>query len=175
MKSYVEYINKYHPEINILPILDNAGITTYQLEDRGHWFTQKQVDRFQEILINTLGDPDISRKVGQFTCSAGAVSQFTLGFMTPITVYSVLEKLSTHMTRGVTLHTKKIGRNTVEAIATRNPGVQEKPYQCKNRLGVFEGMAKLFTDKLAEIDHHTCMHVSGDRCCYTIRWEETPS
>ena len=175
VKSYCEYLSIHHPEVNVIPILDYAGITTYQLEDRGHWLTQKQVDRFQEILINTVGDPDISRKVGQFTCSAGAVSQFTLGFMTPITVYSVLEKLSTHMTRGVTLHTKKIGRNTVEAIATRNPGVQEKPYQCKNRLGIFEGMAKLFTDKLAEIDHHTCMHVSGDRCCYTIRWEETPS
>ena len=60
-------------------------------------------------------------------------------------------------------------------MAIQNPGVKEKPYQCANRLGIFEGMAKLFTNKLAEIDHHTCMHVSGDRCCYTIRWEETPS
>jgi PAS domain S-box-containing protein len=175
VKSYFEYLSINHPEIATKSILDYAGITTYQLEDQGHWLTQKQVDRFQEILLKTTGDPNIPRKVGQFTCSAGAVSQYTLGFMTPAAVYAILDKLYPYMTKGSTLKTKKIGPCTVEAIAIQNPGVTEKPYQCQNRMGIFEGMAKLFTNKLAEIDHHTCMHVSGDRCCYTIRWEEPPS
>jgi PAS domain S-box-containing protein len=175
VKSYFEYLNIHHPEVNVIHILDYSGITTYQLEDQGHWLTQKQVDRFQDILLKTIGDPDLPRKVGQFTCSAGAVSQYTLGFMTPAAVYAFLDRLYPYMTRGSTLKTRRIGSCTFEAVAIQNPGVKEKPYQCANRLGIFEGMAKLFTNKLAEIDHHTCMHVSGDRCCYTIRWEETPS
>jgi PAS domain S-box-containing protein len=178
IKSYVEYINEYHPEVDIVPILDYANIMAYQLEDEGHWLTQKQIDRFQEILLETIGDPDMPRKVGQYTPfsrAAGKVSQYTLGFMTPAAAYTVLEKLYPHMSRGSTLRTTKVGATIVEAVAIQNPGVKEKPYQCANRQGIFEGMAKLFTNKFAEIDHHTCMHVSGDRCCYTIKWEETPS
>jgi PAS domain S-box-containing protein len=175
IKSFVEYIGKYHSEVDMTPILDYAGITTYQLEDEGHWLTQRQVDRFHEILVKTIGEPDIARKVGQYTSSVGAVTRYTLSFMTPAGVYSVLEKLYSHMTRGSTLLTKKLGPNSIEAIAIQNPGVKEKPYQCENRLGIFEGVAKIFTNKFAEIDHHACMHVSGDSCCYTIKWEETAS
>lgn len=178
IKSYVEYINEYHPEVDIVPILDYADIMAYQLADEGHWLTQKQIDRFQTILLETTGDHDIPRKVGQyipFSRAAGKVSQYTLGFMTPAAAYAVLEKLSPLMSRGVTLKTNKVGPNIVEAVAIQNPGVKENPYQCANRQGIFEGMAKIFTNKLAEIDHHTCMHVSGDRCCYTIKWEQTPS
>ena len=51
----------------------------------------------------------------------------------------------------------------------------EKPYQCENRLGTFEGIAKLFTNELARIEHTTCMHISGDRCIYNITWKTTPS
>ncbi len=63
----------------------------------------------------------------------------------------------------------------VEVIAIQNPGVTEKPYQCENRLGTFEGIAKLFTNELAEIEHTTCMHISGDRCVYKITWKSMPS
>jgi len=177
-KSYTEYLSKYHPQVEIKPILDYAGITTYQLEDGGHWFTQEQSDRFYEILVKTTGDPGIAKKVGQYTPlsqAAGYVAQYTLGFMTPASAYNVLEKLYPHMSRGCTLHTKKVISNVIEAVAIQNPGVKEKPYQCEMRLGTFEGIAKLFTNELAEIDHHTCMHVTGNRCCYTIRWKEVPS
>jgi PAS domain S-box-containing protein len=178
INSFAEYIREYHPQVDMIPIWNYAGITTYQLEDEGHWLTQKQVDRFYEILVKTTGDPEIARKVGQYTPfsqAAGKVSQYTLGFMTPASAYTVLEKLYPHMSRGSTLQTKKVGPNAIEAVAIQNPGVREKPYQCENRLGIFEGMAKLFTNELAEIDHHTCMHVAGDRCCYRIRWKEVPS
>ncbi len=175
IKSYTEYIRKYHPQVDIISLLNYAEIATYQLEDQGHWLTQRQVDRFQEILIKTTGVQDIARKVGRYTSSAGAITQYTMGFMTPAVVYSILEKLYVHMSRGTTLQTQRIGPTTIEAVAIQNPGVTEKPFQCANRLGIFEGVASLFTNKFAEIDHHTCMHVSGDRCCYTIRWEETPS
>jgi len=46
-KNYYEYMGKYHPDIDMGPILDDAGIATHQLEDEGHWLTQSQVDRFR--------------------------------------------------------------------------------------------------------------------------------
>ncbi|MFO7666658.1 MAG: PAS domain S-box protein [Desulfobacterales bacterium] len=179
IKSFAEYISKYHPQLDMMPILDYAGITTYQLEDEGHWLTQTQVDRFYEILVETSGDSDIARKAGQyapFSKAAGNVSQYTLGFMTPSAAYTVLGKLYPHMSRGSSLETRKIGTNQAEVTAIQNLGVREKPYQCENRLGTFEGIAKLFTNELAKIEHTTCMHINhGDRCIYNITWKTTPS
>ena len=176
IKSFCEYVDKCHPDCAMGHILDYAGITTYQLEDEGHWLTQTQVDRFYEILVRTLGDPDIARKAGQYTPfskAGGALSQYTLGFMTPAAAYAFISKLYPHMSRGSSLETMSLGPCQVEVVAVQNTGVTEKPYQCENRRGVFEGIAKLFTNKLAQIDHNTCMHISGDRCVYTISWEET--
>jgi len=179
IKSFAEYISKYHPQLDMIPILDYAEITTYQLEDDGHFFTQSQVDRFYEILLKTVGDPDIARKAGQyapFSKAAGSVSQYLLGFVTPAAAYTVLGNiLHPHVSRGSTIETRKIGHSQVEVVAIQNPGVTEKPYQCENRLGTFEGIAKLFTNELAEIEHTTCMHISGDRCVYRITWKATPS
>ncbi|MDP3285246.1 MAG: hypothetical protein Q8M56_12525, partial [Desulfobacterales bacterium] len=137
-----------------------------------------QVDRFYEILVKTVGDPDIARKAGQyasFTKTAGSISQYLLGYMTPAAVYTVLGKLYPHMSRGSTVETRKVGPNQAEITAIQNPGVKEKPYQCENRLGTFEGIAKIFTNELARIEHTTCMHISGDRCIYNITWKTMPS
>jgi PAS domain S-box-containing protein len=178
IKGFDEYIRKYHPELDMAPILDYSGITTYQMEDEGHWLTQTQVDRFHEILVKKSGIADIARRVGQYMPSAkasGAVSQYTLGFVTPAAAYMMLGKLYPRISRSVCIEVRKVGANQSEVIVVQYPGVQEKPYQCENRLGVFEGIAKLFTNKLARIEHPTCMHTSGDRCIYHIHWEEAPS
>lgn len=179
IKSFAEYISKYHPRLDMMPILDYAGITTYQLADEGHWLTQTQVDRFYEILVKTAGDPDIARKAGQYAPSskaAGNVSQYILGFITPSAAYSSLSNYYPHATKSSTLKTRKIEHNQVEVVAIQNTGVTEKPYQCENRLGMFEGIAKLFTNELARIEHTTCMHINhGDRCIYNITWKTTPS
>ena len=51
MKIYLEYISKYHPDVRIDSILDEAGITWYEVEDPAHWFNQEQIDRFHETLV----------------------------------------------------------------------------------------------------------------------------
>jgi PAS domain S-box-containing protein len=178
IKSFIEYISKFLPGLELMPILDYAGITIYQLEDEGHWLTQTQVDRFYEILVKTSGVPDIARKAGQyapFSTAAGNVSQYVLGFVTPSAAYSALSKYYPHVSKGSNLKSRKIGSNQVEVIVIQNPGVTERPYQCENRMGMFEGIAKLFTNDLAEIEHTSCMHISGNSCVYRITWKTMPS
>ncbi|RJP47261.1 MAG: PAS domain S-box protein [Desulfobacteraceae bacterium] len=178
IKSFTEYISKYHPKVDIILILDYAGIKKYQIEDEGHWFTQTQVDQFYDMTVKTTGDLDIARKAGQysiFSIAAGGFAKYLLWYMTPSAVYNVLEKVYPHASRGSTVKAKKVGPNQAEVIATQNPGVKEKPYQCQNRLGTFEGITKLFTNELPVVVHDTCMHISGDRCVYNIRWKPMPS
>ena len=176
IKSYVEYLKKHLPEVDSDPLLKYADIETYQLDDEGHWLTQEQVDRFHDILAKTTQDPDISRKVGRFSVTSrasGALGQYMLGFINPATVYGVLERINAQLSRGATLKTKAIGADRIEAKATLQAGVAEKPYQCQNRLGGLEALAKLSTNKFASIEHPVCIHKGGDCCLYVISWENT--
>jgi class 3 adenylate cyclase len=178
IKNYLEYTKKQYPEVDINSMLSYAGITTYELEDQGHWFTQRQVDRFNEILVKKTGDPNISREVGRYAASSKAstvVKQYALGFMTPAAAYWVVKNLASRLTRGSTFKTKKLGSEKVEITCIPNIGVAEKPYQCDNRMGLFEAISKLFTNKFAKIDHPTCIHRGDDVCRYIITWEKTPS
>jgi len=178
IRVYIEYIKKHYPHLEIGSILSDAGITNYEVEDQGHWFTQHQVDRFHDILVEKTGDPDISRKVGRYAASSGGMGpakQFTLGLMSLTSVYLLMQKLYSIMSRGATLKVKKLGSNKVEIISTPKPGVMEKLYQCDNRIGTFESLAKLFTEKFANIEHPTCIHRGGDLCRYIITWGKTPS
>jgi PAS domain S-box-containing protein len=177
-KSYVEYLKKYLPDIDIAPLLKYANIETFQLDDEGHWLTQVQSDRFHKILVETTKDPDISKKVGRFSVASrasGALGQYMLGFINPATAYAVLEKINARLSRAAVLKTKAIGVDQIEAKAVLRSGVAEKPYQCLYRLGGLEALARLSTNKFANIEHPVCIHKGGDCCDYIITWEKTRS
>ncbi|UCG66977.1 MAG: PAS domain S-box protein, partial [Deltaproteobacteria bacterium] len=176
IKNYVEYCTIFHPELDIDSLLSYAGIAVYELEDQGHWFSQRQVDRFHQILAQEAGDPNISREVGRYAPSSkasGVVRQYALGFMSPAAVYWVAQSLGSRLTRAHTFKTRKLGANKIEVFSSPNPGIAEKPFQCDNRMGMFEAMAKLFTNKFAKVEHPTCIHEGGDICRYIITWEKT--
>ena len=174
INNYVEYVKEVYPQLNIDPILKYAGIKSYEIEDQGHWFSQRQVDRFQEILSLKTGDPDLPRKVGRYAVSSqasGTIRQYALGFTTPASAYRMLERLSSNLSRAFTLKVKQITRNKVEVTIKPEPGVQEKPYQCENRLGLFESISSLFTSKFAKIEHPVCLQKGGEVGLYIITWE----
>ncbi len=178
IKIFIEYINKQHPGTDIDPILEYAGIANYQMEDAGHWLTQDQVDRFYEIIVRKTGNTNIAREAGHYSGLSKAglpVQQYALGFITPATAYAVMEKLYNQLSRACTLTTKRLDNNRIEITVTPKEGVVEKPYQCENRMGTFEAVAKMFTNQFAEIDHPTCMHKGDSACTYIITWEQAPS
>lgn len=177
-RNYVDYLKKHYPDMRVDEILTFAGMTSYELEDEGHWFTQDQVDRFHDILVQKTGRSDIPRQVGRdsvFSAASGALRQYILGFVNPSAAYSFVEKINDSLSRGAALKMEKLGNEAIKAIATPRPGVAEKPYQCENRLGSLEALAKLFTGKYAQIEHPVCFHRGGDHCCYIIRWKSTPA
>jgi PAS domain S-box-containing protein/putative nucleotidyltransferase with HDIG domain len=169
-------VKRYLPDIDIAPLLKYAEIETYQLNDEGHWLTQKQSDRFHEILVQMTQDPNIARKVGRFSTTSrasGALGQYLMGFINPSTAYDLLGKINARISRATALKIKHIGANQIEATATVKPGVIEKPYQCVYRMGTMESLAKLFTNKFANVEHPVCIHKGGDCCLYIVTWEKT--
>ena len=96
INNYLEYIEKFHPEVDISSALKNASIAKYEVEDPAHWFTQHQVDRFHDILAEKTSNPNISREVGRYSAStkaSGAVKQYAIGFMSPGAAYWLVEKI----------------------------------------------------------------------------------
>ncbi|MEW6670814.1 MAG: ATP-binding protein [Thermodesulfobacteriota bacterium] len=177
-KTYIEYLKKYYPDLDIEDLLNSAFISRHEVEDPAHWFTQQQSDSFQEVLITKTGNPNISRNAGRYTTShegMGPAKQYTLGLMSLTSVYLLMGKVYPLMSRGAFISTKKIGSNQVEIISTPTPGVKEKPYQCEYRIGTFESLAKLFTDYFAKVDHPSCLHKGDKACRYIITWKKTRS
>jgi PAS domain S-box-containing protein len=178
IKNFVEYLNEHRPDVDVGALLNYAGITSYQLEDGGHWFTQNQIDLFHEIMQRQTRLPDIAREVGRnapFSKASGAVPKYVRGFITPSVAYSMLGKFYPYFSRAVTIRIRSIGSNQIEISVIPNPGVREKPFQCENRIGTFESIAKLFTAKFASVEHPTCIHRGGDSCRYIVSWEKTPA
>ncbi len=178
-KNYIEYLKQHYPDIDLNPLIDYAGIALHQLEDEGHWLTQDQVDRFNEIIVQKTKNPNISRDVGRNTplsaIGSTFLNQYMLGFLSPALAYAKLEKCYNYVSRSSTIRVKRLGTNKMDIVATSNPGVMEKPYQCLNRIGFLEAIAKLFTGKLATVEHPVCLHHGGDRCHYIVSWEQNRS
>jgi len=176
LNTYIEFLANYFPAVDIDAVLQQAEITRHEAEDPGHWFTQRQADRFHESLTAVTGNPNLAREVGRFTSSSeqvGAAKQYALGSIGLASIYMKTGKLAATMTRGSQMSCKKLGSNKVEIVSRPTAGTIEKPYQCQNRIGTLEGVAKLVTNKLAEVEHRTCIHQGDDCCRYILTWEKT--
>jgi PAS domain S-box-containing protein len=173
--TFLEFLRQTKPEIDISALLKTSGISSYEVEDEGHWLTQTQVDAFHDALISQVNDPGIFREAGRYMASSksiNAIRQFIFGFLTPIQAYNMLGKIASYLNRGTTFKARKISRNKVEIITKPKDGVNEKPYQCENRMGSLEVVPMLFTNKLPNIEHPDCIHRGGEQCRYIISWQE---
>jgi len=178
IQGYIELIQAHYPDMDIDSLLDYAGINRYELSDMGYWLTQEQADRFHEIVVEKTGNPDIPREAGRMSASAQSfetIRQFVLGFITPITAYGYAGKIAATLTRNGIFSSRKLSANKVELTVTPADQSEEKPYQCENRLGLFESITKPFTGKFASVEHPSCIHKGATCCRYVITWESNPA
>lgn len=177
IKNYIEYLRKFYPQIDPIDILEYAGIEPSEADEGGSWLTQRQVDRFHEMLSQLTDNPNLAREVGRFSVSGsalGPIRRYILGFLSPKMSYLLSEKIANKMTRSANYKVKALGRRKVEVVTELVPGIKENPFQCQNRIGMLEVMAKLYTKKLARVDHPECVHQGGRVCRYIVTWEKTP-
>jgi hypothetical protein len=178
IKTYIEYLVLHYPHVAADALLDFAGMSREEVEDPAHWFTQSQVNRFHEALAEKTGNPNVSREAGRYAASSkasGVLKQYAMSFISPLSAYRLLEKITPHLTKGGVFRTTKLGSKKVEIAFTPVPGVKENPHQCENRMGQLEAITKVFTNKFARIEHCSCLHKSGDLCRYVITWDQAPS
>ena len=177
IRVYLEFIQSKYPHIDRNDLLEHSGISKYEVNDKGCWFNQNQVDRFQEILVRKTGNSNIARNSGRYSMSTkaiGAAKQYILSFMSLADIYMLMGKLYNIMSRGALVKAIKLRSNKIQIESAPETNVKEKPYQCNYRMGVFESIAMLFTGKFATIEHPECFHQGGACCRYIVSWEKTP-
>ena len=176
--NYINYLESHHVEIDTDALLHCAGLDRSDLSDKGRFLTQVQINIFHGCLEAMLDDPDISYKVGQYALymkSTEAIMQYSFQFITPETMYKVIDRFYSKWSRGHLSETRIIGKGHAEITIRTRPGVHEEPFQCRNRQGVFETIAKIQTGQAAEVRHPECIHRGDAVCRYQVQWKAKPS
>jgi len=178
IKNYLEYLERHHPDISLDDLLSTAGLGSAEVEDPGHWLTQEQINGFHDALRQVVQDPQLSRQVGRFaqaSRTAGMLTRYVLGFMTPQMAYRGVAKVASEWTRATDYAARPVSARQIALTVTPRPGTQEQPFQCDNRIGMLEALAKLFTGQYADIEHPTCIHRGDASCDYHITWHPLSS
>jgi len=175
IRCYIEYIEKFYQDIDIDEILEFTGLTRVEMADDGYWCTQTQVDRFHQICTALTKNPGIARDAGRQAISTKAyrtMRQYVFGFISPSTAYLLSPQIGSKLSKGAHISVRSLGANSMEMISKPAEGVQEKEYQCQNRIGHIETLAAAFTGKYASVEHPSCFHRGDEECRYIISWAE---
>jgi hypothetical protein len=174
--NYIRLVKRRYPNVDIVELLNAANMTSYEIADEGHWFTQEQVNLFHKKLSELTHNENIAREAGRFAASPEALGAFRnlfLGLVSPAKGYELAGKAAEKFTRSAKFESRKLKPNKVEITVTPREGVEEQPFQCQNRTGFFEAMTMGFTNKLPKISHPECVFQGGATCKYIITWERT--
>jgi HD-GYP domain-containing protein (c-di-GMP phosphodiesterase class II) len=166
-------IERKYPQIRVANLLEYAGMTAHEVADEGHWFTQDQADRFYEKLSFLTSNASIAREAGRYAASPdalGAMKLFFLGTVGPGRAYELIGRGASRFTRSSTFASRSLSPNRVEVTTTFETGVEEKPYQCENRIGFLEAVSILFARGTPEVEHPECIFRGGRTCRYIISW-----
>jgi HD-GYP domain-containing protein (c-di-GMP phosphodiesterase class II) len=176
--TYIKLIKRKYSYVNVSALLEHAHMKAYEVADEGHWFTQKQVDRFYEKLLKTTRVENIAREAGRYSASPdalGVMRQYLLGLVGPSATFALLRQVTANFVKSSVYESKRLASDKVEITVTPQQGVHEKPYQCENRIGIFEAIFMMFNHRLPEISHPECLFKGGKVCRYIIKWENTRS
>ena len=176
--TYIRFLKSRYKQVDIAEILDYAGMSPYEVADQWHWFTQSQVDRFYEKVVELTDNENIAREAGRFAASPdtlGVVKQFLLASLSPSRAFELVGRTSAKMTRSADYEGKILKSNQVEIIVTPRPGAVEQPYQCQNRMGFFDALVAMFSHQLPTIEHPECIFHGDSACRYIISWKITPA
>lgn len=110
IKFYVNLIKQNYSYINIDELLQYAKMTSYQVDDEGHWFTQAQVDLFYEKLVKLTGNKNIAREAGRSAASLDSssfIKKYIIGLLGPANAYENVGNYAPEFTKSAKYESKK--------------------------------------------------------------------
>jgi PAS domain S-box-containing protein len=176
--NYVHFLESRHVDCDIDDLLRCSGLTRFEINDRGHFLSQAQINRFHRCLKEAVGDPEISYKVGRHALhmkSTGPMKQVGLQFISTEAMYKAVDWLYPKWSKAHASKTTVPRKGRAAITISVRPGVREERFQCENRRGVFEAIGELLTGQPAQVAHPRCMHRGDDACLYLVSWRNQAS
>ena len=174
---YLKLVRQRYNYINVDELLKYAEMEHYQVEDEGHFFSQRQINRFYEKLVELTGNKKIAREAGRFSSSPEAYkafARFTIGLISPVKFYHLMGFYVNKITKSSKYEANILSSNKVEIVVTPYPGTKEEPFQCENRMGYWEAMSTYYKLKPSVIHHPECIFKGGKVCRYIVSWPKSP-
>ena len=174
--AYVKLIQIQYPTVDLSDLYRYSKMEEYQIADQSHWFSQEQVDLFYERAVQLTGNKTLAREAGQFFSKfqeGNLLKKYLLSLLGPSIAFEQVEYVSRSFTNYTEYKVKKLSRNSVEITVFNLGDVEEKPYQCENRIGMLEALPMLFNPKLPRIEHPECCFKGGRNCRYIVTWEDS--
>ncbi|MCF6291534.1 MAG: GAF domain-containing protein [Desulfobacterales bacterium] len=171
--NYIRLIEKKYKYVDVDQLIEAAGMERHQVEDQGHWFSQKQINRFHQRLSEHVWNKNVAREAGMFLSSPdslGSARLLVLSVFPPAHVYGLFTKNAARFSRSSIYKSRQLEPHKTEITVTPRPGVREEPFQCDNRLGYIEAMARLLKLEAPTIEHPECIFKNGECCRYVISW-----
>ena len=188
INSFILLIKHKYSHVDIAELLEYAGMKEYEVADQAHWFSQSQVDRFYEKLLQMTGNPRIAREAGRYAASPdvlGAMRQYILGLVDASSTFEIISKATANFTRSTSYRSRRLASNSVEITVTPVDGGMEQQYQCENRIGFFEAIVLMFNHKLTDLQYFPeirhlptiqqpeCIFRGDPVCRYVVTWEKS--
>ncbi len=170
---YIRLISKRYSHLDINEVLTYAEIMPWEAADESHWLTQEQINRFTKRAIELTGNPQLAKEAGQYVFNLESTSfmrSYVLSFTNPHTVFAKIGEVTKQLVRSSTYTSRKLDDTAVEIIVKPQYGSNEEPFQCENRLGLFEATIKAFHYNLVAIEHPECIFNGEPRCRYIVKW-----
>jgi signal transduction histidine kinase len=172
---YLNLIRRRYSHIDMDDLLRCAEMELYEVDDQGHWFSQRQIDLFYERLVQLTGNSNIAREAGRYAASPealGTMRQYALGMVGPTKIFQAIRISAGKLTKSATFEPRIIAHNAVEISVTPKEGGEEKPFQCENRMGFLESVPLVF-NRIPQVSHPECVFKGGKVCRYIITWEKS--
>ncbi|MHB8810549.1 MAG: GAF domain-containing hybrid sensor histidine kinase/response regulator [Desulfobulbaceae bacterium] len=174
---YLKLVRRKYPQVDIARLLEYAEMKPYQVKDEGHLFSQRQINRFYEKLVELTGNKNIAREAGRFASSPealGTMRRSLLGLISPAKYYELIGTYANKISKASRYEAKRLGPNRVEIVVTPLEGTKEEPYQCQNRMGYWDAVSLIYNLKPPKIEHPECLFEGGKSCRYIVSWQKTP-
>jgi len=178
IEPYIKLIRDRYQFVDIDEILSYAEIEPWEAADQSHWFNQEQINRFYNRAVELTGNRDLAHEAGKYVISPetfGFVRTYAMSFINPHTMFEKIGDVVHQLSRSSVYTSRKISDTGVEVSVKPLPGIQEEPFQCENRMGVFEATIANFNYIPEAIEHPECMFKGGKICRYVLRWRLTKS
>jgi two-component system, NtrC family, C4-dicarboxylate transport sensor histidine kinase DctB len=175
LNIYLSYLESKYPEVEQGDILAYADIRPEEIADQGHWFSQLQVNRFFQRLLQLTGNEQIARDVGRYlgrSNATGLFHRYAFGFLTLEQFLARTQTISAKITKSASYEARVLGPGRIEIVVTPYPGVEEQSFQCQNRMGYFESFWLHYNRQLPTIRHEECLFSGCQVCRYEITLED---